>query len=100
MMIIPTLNERDNIATLVARIRASAGPEPILFVDDGSPDGQADEVSRFQRHDPDIPLLRRVSKRGYASACRDGMRKVLAENLSGHLIQSDADLSHPPEALP
>jgi dolichol-phosphate mannosyltransferase len=28
------------------------------------------------------------------------MRKVLSENLSAHVIQSDADLSHPPEALP
>ena len=100
MMIIPTLNERDNIATLVSRIRASAGREPVLFVDDGSPDGTADEVARLQKEDPNIHLLRRPNKRGYASACRDGMRKVLAENLSPHVIQSDADLSHPPEALP
>ena len=100
MMIIPTLNERDNIAILVARVRASAGAEPVLFVDDGSPDGTAEEVARIQRQDPDVHLLRRVNQRGYASACRDGMRKVLSENLSDHLIQSDADLSHPPEALP
>lgn len=100
MMIIPTLNERDNIAVLVGRIRASAGPEPILFVDDGSPDGTADEVKRLQRDDKNIHLLQRVNKRGYASACRDGMRKVLQEGLSDHVIQSDADLSHPPEALP
>jgi len=100
MMIIPTLNERDNIAILVSRIRASAGPEPILFVDDGSPDGTADEVERLQKQDSNIHLLRRSNKRGYASACRDGMRKVLRENLSDHVIQSDADLSHPPEALP
>lgn len=100
MMIIPTLNERDNIAVLVSRIRASAGAEPILFVDDGSPDGTADEVLRLRQQDPNVHLLQRVNKRGYASACRDGMRKVLAENLSDHLIQSDADLSHPPEALP
>jgi dolichol-phosphate mannosyltransferase len=100
MIIIPTLNERDNIAILVSRIRASAGPEPILFVDDGSPDGTADEVARLQHLDPHVHLLRRTNKRGYASACRDGMRKVLKEGLSDHVIQSDADLSHPPEALP
>ena len=100
MMIIPTLNERDNIAVLVSRVRASAGAEPILFVDDGSPDGTASEVLRLRQQDPNVHLLQRLNKRGYASACRDGMRKVLAENLSDHLIQSDADLSHPPEALP
>jgi dolichol-phosphate mannosyltransferase len=100
MLIIPTLNERDNIATLVSRIRASAGPEPILFVDDGSPDGAADEVARLRQQDAHIHLLRRKNKRGYASACRDGMRKVPAGKLSDRLIQAAADLSHPPEALP
>ena len=37
MLIIPTYNERENIAALVARIRNAAGPEPIFFVDDNSP---------------------------------------------------------------
>jgi dolichol-phosphate mannosyltransferase len=100
MLIIPTLNEQDNIATLVSRIRASAGAESILFVDDGSPDGTADEVARLQKDDPQIHLLRRVNQRGYASACRDGMRMILRENLDQYVIQCDADLSHPPEALP
>jgi dolichol-phosphate mannosyltransferase len=100
MMIIPTWNERDNIAILVSRIRAAAGAEPVLFVDDDSPDGTADEVVRIQRQDANVHLLRRFNQRGYASACRDGMRKVVSEKLSDHVIQSDADLSHPPEALP
>jgi dolichol-phosphate mannosyltransferase len=100
MLIIPTLNERENIATLVARVRASAGAQAILFVDDGSPDGTADEVARLQKDDSQIHLLRRVNKRGYASACRDGMRRILHENLDDIVIQADADLSHPPEALP
>jgi hypothetical protein len=34
MLIIPTYNERENIAALAARIRKAAGPEPIFFVDD------------------------------------------------------------------
>ena len=100
MLIIPTLNERDNIAALVSRVRASAGPEPILFVDDNSPDGTADEIARLQEHDAGIHLLRRKNQRGYASACRDGMTKVLGERLSDYVIQADADLSHPFEALP
>ena len=51
MLIIPTYNERDNIATLVSRIRSAAGSEPILFVDDNSPDGTADEIRRIQATD-------------------------------------------------
>jgi len=100
MLIIPTYNERDNIAILVSRIRKAAGNEPILFVDDNSPDGTAEEIQRLQEQDAAIHLLQRPDKGGYGSACRDGMKKILRENLAEYVIQSDADLSHPPELLP
>jgi dolichol-phosphate mannosyltransferase len=100
MLIIPTYNERDNITTLVARIRSAVGDEPIFFVDDNSPDGTADEIRRLQVSDPAIHLLPRPGKGGYGSACRDAMKKILQENLADYVIQSDADLSHPPELLP
>lgn len=100
MLIIPTYNEHDNIATLVARIRRAAGQEPILFVDDNSPDRTADEIRRIQASDGAVHLLARPGKGGYGSACRDAMKKVLRENLAEYVIQSDADLSHPPELLP
>ena len=100
MLIIPTYNERDNIATLVSRIRQAAGNEPILFVDDNSPDGTAGEIRRIQATDAHIHLLPRPGKGGYGSACRDGIKKVISENLADYVIQSDADLSHPPELLP
>ncbi len=100
MLIIPTYNEHDNIATLVARIRKAAGNEPMLFVDDNSPDGTAEEIRRIQATDSAIHLLARPGKGGYGSACRDAMKKVLRENLAEYVIQSDADLSHPPELLP
>jgi len=100
MLLIPTYNERGNIATLVGRIRQAAGPEPIFFVDDNSPDGTAAEIRRLQQQDPNIYLLPRPGKGGYGSACRDAMKKILDENLAPYVIQSDADLSHPPELLP
>lgn len=100
MLIIPTYNEHDNIASLVNRIRNAAGNEPILFVDDNSPDGTADEIRRIQANDPHVHLLARPGKGGYGSACRDAMKKILRENLADYVIQSDADLSHPPELLP
>jgi len=100
MLIIPTYNEHDNIPVLVSRIRKAAGHEPILFVDDNSPDGTADVIRHMQESDPNIHLLPRPGKGGYGSACRDGIKKVLRENLADYVIQSDADLSHPPELLP
>lgn len=100
MLIIPTYNERDNIATLISRIRKAAGSEGILFVDDNSPDGTADEIRRIQGTDGNIHLLPRPGKGGFGSACRDGIRKILNDNLADYMIQMDADLSHPPESLP
>ena len=100
MLIIPTYNERDNIATLVARVRNAAGDEPIFFVDDNSPDGTAEEIRQLQKQDQHIHLIVRSVKGGYGSACREGMKKILQDRLAGHLIQFDADLSHPPELLP
>ena len=100
MLIIPTYNERENIASLVTRIRNAVGAEPIFFVDDNSPDGTADEIRRLQQQDPNIHLMARPGKGGYGSACRDAMKKILQENLADYVIQSDADLSHPPELLP
>ena len=100
MLIIPTYNERDNIATLVSRIRGAAGNEPILFVDDNSPDGTADEIRRIQATDANIHLLARPGKGGVGAACREGMKKILQGNVDPYMIQMDADLSHPPESLP
>lgn len=100
MLIVPTYNERGNIVALVERVRAAAGSEPILFVDDNSPDGTAEEVRRIQQHDAGVHLIVRSGKGGYASACREAMTKIIAEGREAHVIQFDADLSHPPEALP
>ena len=100
MLIIPTYNERGNIAVLVARIRKAVGNEPIFFVDDNSPDGTADEIRRLQASDEHIHLMARPGKGGYGSACRDAMKEILRNDLASYVIQSDADLSHPPELLP
>jgi dolichol-phosphate mannosyltransferase len=100
MLIIPTYNERENIAPLVTRIRQALEKEPIFFVDDNSPDHTADEIRNMQRSDSQIHLMARPAKGGYGSACRDAMKMILRENLADYIIQSDADLSHPPELLP
>ncbi|MGH7244300.1 MAG: polyprenol monophosphomannose synthase [Phycisphaerales bacterium] len=100
MLIIPTYNEKANVEPLVTRVRKAVGNEQILFADDSSPDGTADEVRRLQQNDPYLHLIVRPNKAGYGAACRHAMQKVLRENLDDHLIQFDADLSHAPEVLP
>ena len=100
MLIIPTYNERNNIAPLVDRIRQAVGEEGIFFVDDSSPDGTAEEIRRLQQQDKCLHLLIRPGKFGYGSACRQAMQKIIRDKLDDRIIQFDADLSHPPELLP
>ena len=42
----------------------------------------------------------RPGKGGYGLSCREGMKRILRDNMDSHIIQFDADLSHPPEMLP
>ena len=100
MLVIPTYNERANVDTLVSRIRAAVPSEPILFVDDNSPDGTAEAIAAIQKADPNVHLIVRPGKGGFGSACREGMTRILRDNMAPHIIQFDADLSHPPEMLP
>src|SRR3974390_1399772 len=100
MLIVPTYQERENVAPLVVRIRKADGRLPILFVDDNSPDGTAHEIRGIQETDVGVRLLQRPGKAGFGSACLDGMRLALQENLAEFVILADGDLLPPPEALP
>ncbi|MFH0847809.1 MAG: glycosyltransferase family 2 protein [Chloroflexota bacterium] len=96
-IIIPTLNERDNIIPLVERIaKALHGYRyQLVFVDDSSRDGTAG-VAKSLASDYPIKVLVRPNKKGLATAILDGI--ALAD---GEVIGvMDADLQHPPEVLP
>jgi dolichol-phosphate mannosyltransferase len=100
MLVIPTYNERANVNTLVSRVRVAVPSEPIMFIDDNSPDRTAEAVAAIQSNDRNVHLIVRPGKGGYGSACREGMKRILRDNMAPHIIQFDADLSHPPEMLP
>jgi len=106
LVIIPTYNEADNIPRIVPVVLAADPRIDILVVDDGSPDGTADVTAELashpelrRGHDPRIHLLRRSAKDGLGRAYVAGFRWGLQEGYTV-LIQMDADLSHPPSALP
>ena len=74
-VVIPTFNERANVATLVARLDvALAGHRwEAIFVDDDSPDGTADAAREIARIDPRVRVIQRIGRRGLSSACIEGM---------------------------
>jgi len=97
-VVIPCYNERPNVAPMVARLRlALAGLAwEAVFVDDDSPDGTAAAVRAIAVADPRIRCLRRIGRRGLASAVIEG---ALASS-AGFIAVIDGDLQHDETRLP
>lgn len=100
LVIIPTYNEYDNVRPIVDQILALTEDFDILFVDDGSPDGTADEIrQQMERYIDRIYLIEREGKLGLGTAYIAGFRWALERNYQ-HIIEMDCDFSHPVSALP
>jgi len=95
-LIIPTLNEVENIEPLLARIRrCDPAPDEIVFVDDGSTDGTRERIRSLAVSAP-VRLIERATPRlGLSGAVIAGARSARGDIL----IVMDADLSHPPERI-
>lgn len=98
LVIIPTYNERDNIAQIVPAVRLATPSVDILVVDDNSPDGTQDIVRELQKADPKLHLLARQGKEGLGRAYIAGFKWGL-ERGAQFLVEMDADFSHRPEDL-
>ena len=97
-IIIPTLNERDNIDPLVRLLTATLPNTAweAIFVDDDSRDGTAEHVRALARRNPRVRSLQRIGRRGLTTACMEG---VLA-SASPYVAVMDADLQHDERLLP
>jgi dolichol-phosphate mannosyltransferase len=106
LILLPVLNERDNIEELLDRIdKALVGAHyTVCIVDDGSRDGTVEFVeTRMSGADHHLHLIRRVkkshgSKRG--GALHESLRWGLENTDHQVFVEIDGDLSHRPEELP
>jgi dolichol-phosphate mannosyltransferase len=98
-IVVPTFNERDNIAVLVKSIdevlRGKIAWE-VVFVDDNSPDGTAEFAKKLGQEDARVRCIRRINRRGLSGACIEGMLSSSAP----YLAVMDADLQHDESILP
>jgi dolichol-phosphate mannosyltransferase len=99
-LIIPTLNEAQNIRNVLNRVRSVLDPVgidyEILVVDDDSSDGTGEIVSAIGLEDPRVRLIVRKGAKGVAGATLLGW-----ENTDASIVGAmDADLQHPPELVP
>jgi dolichol-phosphate mannosyltransferase len=98
-VIVPTYREAENLPVLVRAVAGAlggtAGGYEIVVVDDNSCDGTEEACALLAGTYP-LHLLVRRDERGLASAVVHGMRQARGT----WLVVMDADLSHPPEAIP
>ena len=99
LVLVPTYNERDNLAALVPRILSLTGFR-ILVLDDASPDGTGELASRLSRqYEGRVHVIHRPRKEGLGRAYVDGMRHALGQS-PDLVCQMDADGSHDVDDLP
>ena len=94
-VIVPTYNEAENLPRLVERVCAALPGASIVVIDDASGDGTA-EVARGLSKTYPVQVVERVEERGLSTAVLRGLQ----ESRTDVCIVMDADLSHPPEAIP
>jgi dolichol-phosphate mannosyltransferase len=97
-VVIPCFNEAANVAPMVAKLDAAlAGIAwEAVFVDDDSPDGTAARAKAIAATDPRIRCIRRIGRRGLASACVEGILSTAAP----FVAVIDGDLQHDETILP
>jgi dolichol-phosphate mannosyltransferase len=100
-VVVPTYNERQNLPTLVELLAELRVPDlHVLVVDDNSPDGTGEIADKLAAEAPvPVGVLHRTVKDGLGRAYVAGMSRALAEG-ADIVVQMDADLSHPCEAIP
>jgi dolichol-phosphate mannosyltransferase len=97
LVIIPTYNEAENIAAIIAAVLPQDDSIEVLVVDDNSPDGTSKIVEGLQN--PRVHLLKRPGKMGLGPAYVAGFKFALGNGFD-RIIEMDADFSHPPATLP
>ena len=97
-LVIPTLNERDNIGPLVDLLDAvlERVSWEVIFVDDDSPDGTAELIREISRRDRRVRCLQRIGRRGLTTACIEGALAASAP----YIAVMDADMQHDEKLVP
>lgn len=98
-VLIPTYNERDNLPTIISRVRASVPSADVLVLDDSSPDGTGELADAIAADDSHVHVLHRPAKQGLGLAYLAGFEWALERGYDA-AVEMDADGSHQPEQLP
>lgn len=99
VVIIPTYNEKENVAAIIEAVFALPRRFDVLIIDDNSPDGTAGIVKEMQKTRPDrLHIIERAGKLGLGTAYIAGFKWALAHGYE-YIFEMDADFSHNPSDL-
>ena len=91
-IIIPTYNERENVAAITDAVLGAVSDAHVLIVDDGSPDGTGALADEIAAANPAVAVLHRTAKEGLGRAYVDGFRHALAQG-ARMVLEMDCDFS-------
>jgi dolichol-phosphate mannosyltransferase len=100
LVVMPTYNEKENIAEIIAAVLKLGRGIEMLVIDDHSPDGTGAIVDSLAAADPRIHVIHRPGKLGLGSAYITGFKWALANTDAKYVFEMDADFSHDPNAIP
>ena len=99
LVIIPTYNEKENIANIIKVVIGLPHEFDVLVIDDNSPDGTAFIVQGLMQEFPErVHLVQREGKLGLGTAYIAGFKWALERHYQ-YIIEMDADFSHNPNDL-
>lgn len=99
LIVLPTYNEAENIASLLQRIFRAMPQTDVLVIDDNSPDGTGQLVEQLRREYPGLRVLHRSGKLGLGTAYIRGFHYAVDHGYDV-VFEMDSDFSHDPDSLP
>jgi dolichol-phosphate mannosyltransferase len=99
LLFIPTYEERDNVAPMLAELRRRVPYADIVFMDDNSPDGTGKILDELAKTEPRLTVLHRSGKLGVGGAHLEGIAYAYDKGYDT-LVTLDCDFTHSPSDIP
>ncbi len=99
VVVVPTYNERENIADLLRALRSTIPDAHVMVVDDLSPDGTGAAADAVATELGQITVVHRAGRPGLGAAYRHGFALAFEQGFEA-IVSMDSDFSHDPAVIP